>query len=78
VGEFLRASERFVSLSAPRNPFVRLGVLTTRCALSLAWGRFDEAEDIVNAVGPGILAEFQKQDERRGFAGWFDRIKRRR
>jgi hypothetical protein len=38
----------------------------------------DEAEDIVNAVGPEILAEFRKQDERRGIAGWLDRIKRRR
>jgi len=39
----------------------------------------DEAEDIVNSVGPEILAEFKKQDERRpGFAGWFGRRKRRR
>jgi hypothetical protein len=39
----------------------------------------DEAEDIVNAVGPEILAEFRKQDERRpGFTGWLDRLKRRR
>jgi hypothetical protein len=39
----------------------------------------DEAEDIVNAVGPDILAEFRKGDERRpGLAGWLDRIKRRR
>jgi hypothetical protein len=38
----------------------------------------DEAENIVNAVGPEILAEFKKQDERRGFGGWLDRIKRRR
>ena len=38
----------------------------------------DEAEEIVNAVGPEILAEIKKQDERRGFGGWLDRIKRRR
>jgi hypothetical protein len=39
----------------------------------------DEAEDIVNAVGPEILAEFRKQDERRPALGrWLDRIKRRR
>ena len=39
----------------------------------------NEAENIVNAVGPEILAEFKKQDERRpGFSGWFDKIKRRR
>ena len=39
----------------------------------------DEAEDIVNAAGPEILAEFRKQEERRpGIAGWLDRIKRRR
>jgi hypothetical protein len=39
----------------------------------------DEAEEIVNAVGPEILAEFRKQDERRpGLARWLDRIKRRR
>ena len=39
----------------------------------------DEAEDIVNAAGPQILAEFRQQDERRpGLAGWLDRIKRRR
>ena len=39
----------------------------------------DEAEDIVNAVGPQILAEFRQQDERRpGLAGWLDKIKRRR
>ena len=39
----------------------------------------DEAEDIVNAVGPEILAEFKKQEERRpGISGWLDRIKRRR
>ena len=39
----------------------------------------DEAEDIVNAVGPEILAEFRKQDERRpGLGGWFDKLKRRR
>jgi hypothetical protein len=39
----------------------------------------DEAEDIVNAVGPELLAEFRKQNERRpGIAGWLDRIKRRR
>jgi hypothetical protein len=38
----------------------------------------DEAENIVNAVGPEILAEFKKQDERRGFGAWIDRIKRRR
>ena len=38
----------------------------------------DEAEDIVNAAGPEILAEFRQQDQRRGLAGWLDRIKRRR
>ena len=39
----------------------------------------DEAEEIVNAVGPEVLAEFRKNDEQRpGFFGWFDRIKRRR
>jgi hypothetical protein len=39
----------------------------------------DEAENIVNAVGPEVLAEFRKQHERRpGLAGWLDRIKRRR
>jgi hypothetical protein len=39
----------------------------------------DEAEDIVNAVGPEILAEFRQQEERRpGLAGWLDKIKRRR
>ena len=39
----------------------------------------DEAEDIVNAVGPEILAEFRKQEERRpGLGGWFDKLKRRR
>lgn len=39
----------------------------------------DEAEDIVNAVGPEILAEFRKQNERRpGIGGLLDRIKRRR
>jgi hypothetical protein len=38
----------------------------------------DEAESIVNAVGPEILAEFKEQDERRGLGGWLDRIKRRR
>jgi hypothetical protein len=39
----------------------------------------DEAEDIVNSVGPEVLAEFRKQDERRpGLAGWLDRFKRRR
>ena len=41
--------------------------------------RLDEAEEIVNAAGPEILAEFRKQDERRpGLAGWLERIKRRR
>ena len=38
----------------------------------------DEAEDIVNAAGPEILAEFRKQGQRRGLAGWLERIKRRR
>jgi hypothetical protein len=38
----------------------------------------DEAEDIVNAVGPEILAEFKQEDERRGLGGLLDRIKRRR
>ena len=38
----------------------------------------DEAEDIVNAVGPEILAEFKKHEDRRGFGGLLDRIKRRR
>ena len=39
----------------------------------------DEAEEIVNAAGPEILAEFRKQDDRwPGIAGWLDRIKRRR
>jgi hypothetical protein len=39
----------------------------------------DEAESIVNAVGPEILAEFRKQDERRpGIGGWLDKLKRRR
>jgi hypothetical protein len=39
----------------------------------------DEAEDIVNSVGPEILAEIRQQDQRRpGLARWFDRIKRRR
>ena len=38
----------------------------------------DEAENIVNAVGPEILAEMKQQDERRGIGGWLARIKRRR
>jgi hypothetical protein len=39
----------------------------------------DEAENIVNAVGPEILAEIRKQDERRsGLGGWLGRLKRRR
>jgi hypothetical protein len=39
----------------------------------------DEAEDIVNAAGPEILAEFRKQEERRpGLGGWLNRLKRRR
>ena len=38
----------------------------------------DEAEDIVNAVGPEILAEFRQQDERRGLGAWLGRLKRRR
>jgi len=41
-------------------------------------GGLVEAEDIVNAVGPEILAEFKKQDERRGLGAWIERIKRRR
>ena len=38
----------------------------------------DEAESIVNAVAPEILAEVRKQDQRRGLGGWLDKIKRRR
>jgi hypothetical protein len=38
----------------------------------------DEAENIVNAVGPEILAEFRKQDERRGLGAWLDKIKAKR
>jgi hypothetical protein len=38
----------------------------------------DEAEDIVNAIGPEILAEFKKQDERRGVGAWLGKFKRRR
>jgi len=38
----------------------------------------DEAENIVNAVGPEILAEFQKHDERRGIGAWLDKIKAKR
>ena len=37
----------------------------------------DEAEDIVNAVGPDILAEFRRQDERRA-QSWWSRFWRRR
>jgi hypothetical protein len=35
----------------------------------------DEAEDIVNSVGPELLAEFKEADERRGFWGRFRRRK---
>lgn len=38
----------------------------------------DEAEDIVNAAGPEILAEFKRQEERRGLGAWLSRLKRRR
>ena len=38
----------------------------------------DEAENIVNAVGPEILAEFRRQDERRGLGAWLGKFKRRR
>lgn len=38
----------------------------------------DEAENIVNAVGPEVLAEMRKQDERRGLGAWLERIRRRR
>ncbi|HZQ78139.1 MAG TPA: hypothetical protein VFE55_12465 [Acidimicrobiia bacterium] len=38
----------------------------------------DEAENIVNAVGPEILAEFKQQDERRGVAAWLGKFRRRR
>jgi hypothetical protein len=39
----------------------------------------DEAENIVNAVGPEILAEIKEQNERRPrLGGWLDRLKRRR
>jgi hypothetical protein len=38
----------------------------------------DEAENIVNAVGPQILAEFRQQDERRGLGAWLGKLKRRR
>jgi hypothetical protein len=30
----------------------------------------DQAEDIINAVGPGILAEVRKEDERKGRRWW--------
>jgi hypothetical protein len=36
----------------------------------------DEAEDVVNAVGPEILAEFKQQARKR--TGWRERFKRRR
>jgi hypothetical protein len=39
----------------------------------------DEAENIVNAAGPGILAEIKQRDKRRPALGrWLDRLKRRR
>ena len=39
----------------------------------------DEAENIVNAAGPDILAEFRRHHARRpGLAGWLERLKRRR
>ena len=37
----------------------------------------DEAEDVVNAVGPEILAEFQKQDRRQSDR-WWQRLRFRR
>jgi hypothetical protein len=37
----------------------------------------DEAEDIVNAVGPDILAEFRRENERRA-QRWWSRFRRRR
>jgi hypothetical protein len=36
----------------------------------------DEAEDIVNSVGPEILSEVRQDDERRGFWGRFRRRRR--
>jgi hypothetical protein len=38
----------------------------------------DEAENIVNAVSPDVLAEFSRHDRRPGLAGWLDRLERRR
>jgi hypothetical protein len=37
----------------------------------------DHAEDIVNAVGPDILAEFQRLDDKRR-TPWWRRLRRRR
>lgn len=38
----------------------------------------DEAEDIVNAVGPDILAEFQRLDDKRRNPPWWRRLRRKR
>jgi hypothetical protein len=38
----------------------------------------DHAEDIINAAGPDILAEFQKLDEKRRNPPWWRRLRRRR
>ena len=38
----------------------------------------DEAEDVVNAAVPDLLAEFEAKDQAGGRAGWWQRWRRRR
>jgi hypothetical protein len=38
----------------------------------------DHAEDILNAVGPDVLAEFRRLDEKRRNPPWWRRLRRRR
>src|SRR5205823_9629066 len=48
ISNAVRASESLAALAERRDPFIQLGVLTPRCTLALAFGRFDEAEGIVS------------------------------
>jgi hypothetical protein len=58
------------SLVTPKTPDEPPGIDDGSAAAIL-----DEAEDIINAVGPEIVAEVRQDDERRGF---WSRFRRRR
>ena len=58
------------SLITPKTPEEPPGIDDGSAAAIL-----DEAEDIINSVGPDILADVRQSDERRGF---FSRFRRRR